>query len=223
MLYNSKIKTNIFVHSFLDGGIFMRTMICLTVFFTTLFFCFIHTEALELTLSVSGTMDEIMKVIDCLRQSGLGVSTSRSDTDPFRVHIYSSNEPVKEEVKESITVGFTEIKTEPENPIAGTSMKLSAKITDTLNIVDTVSASVFGTSISSDLKDDGQNGDEIAGDGIWTGIFNLPPDVMGNKTFILTAFDEKGKIIQLKMDDGTLKPVIGTYECVIQSPEKSQN
>lgn len=223
MLYNSKIKTNIFVYSFLYGGIFMRTMVYLSIFLLTLFFCFIHTEALELTLSVSGTMNEIEKVLDCLRQSGLGVSTSQMDTDPFRVHIYSSNETVKEESKGSIIVGFTEIKTEPENPIAGTSLKLFAKITDTLNIVDTVSVSVFGTPIASDLKDDGQNGDEVAGDGIWTGNFSLPPDVTGNKTFILTAFDEKGKIIQLKMDDGTLKPVIGTHDCIIQSPEKSQN
>lgn len=201
----------------------MRTIICITVFLATLFFCFIHTEAIELTLSVTGTMDEIEKVLDCLKQSGLGVSKSQMDTDPFRVHIYSSNENVKEETKEDISVGFTEIKTEPENPVAGTSLKLSAKIIDNLNIVDTVSASVFGTSISFDLKDDGQNGDEVAGDGIWTGNFDLPTDVIGNKTFMLTAFDEKGKIIQLKTDDGTLKPVIGTYECVIQSPEKSQN
>ncbi len=223
MLYNGNIKQLfMFIHFWMEE-IFMRTMILLAVFLATLSFCFIHAEALELTLSVSGTMDEIMKVLDCLKQSGLGLSTSRTDTDPFRVHIYSSNEPVKEELKESITVGFTEIKTEPESPIAGTSLKLSAKIIDTLDIVDTVSVSVFGTSISSDLKDDGQNGDEVAGDGIWTGIFNIPTDVMGNKTFILTAFDEKGKIIQLKMDDGTLKPVIGTYECIIQSPEKNQN
>ncbi|MGC8739351.1 MAG: choice-of-anchor X domain-containing protein [Candidatus Hydrogenedens sp.] len=201
----------------------MRKVLCLSVFLALSFSCFIHTEALELTLSVTGTIDEIAKVLDCLKQSGLGASTSPIETDPFRVHIYSSSETAKEEVKESISIGFTEIKIAPEYPTAGTPLKLSAKITDTLNIVDTVSVNIFGTSISFDLKDDGQNGDEVAGDGLWTGNFNLPSDVIGNKTFILTAFDARGKIIQLKMDDGTFKPILGVYEFIIQSPEKKEN
>ncbi len=139
------------------------------------------------------------------------------------MHIYSSNETVKEEEKENnISVGFAEIHTEPEIPISGTSLKLIARIVDTLNIIDTVSVNIFGTPISTDLRDDGQNGDENAGDGIWTGILNLPENVIGNKTLVLTAFDEKGKIIQMKMNDETLKPAIATYECVIQSPEQSQ-
>ena len=202
---------------------FMRTIISLTIISFHLFFCVIRPEALELTLNIKGSIEEITKVLDCLKQSGLELSTKQVDTDPFRVHIYSSSETVKEEEKESFSVGFTEIQVEPKNPIAGTSFKLSAKLTDTLNIVDTVSANIFGTSISSDLKDDGQNGDEVAGDGIWTGIFNLPLDVTGNKTLILTAFDEKGKIVQLKMKDGMLKPVIGTHECIVQSPEYNRN
>ncbi|HOV34132.1 MAG TPA: hypothetical protein PLX23_12305, partial [Candidatus Hydrogenedens sp.] len=93
----------------------------------------------------------------------------------------------------------------------------------TLNIVDTISATLLGTSISIDLKDDGQNGDETAGDRIWSGIFNLTPDVSGIKTFILTAFDEKGKIVQIKSEEGIIKPVMGTYECIIQPSEKKQN
>lgn len=201
----------------------MRIIGIMIVFLTSIFFCVIDSGGLELTLSIKGSMDEIAKVLDCLKQSGVGLSSSYGDADPFRVHIYSSNEVVKEETKDSILVGFTDFLTEPENPIAGKPLKLKARILDTLNVIDTLSANIFGTSIYVDLKDDGQNGDEVAGDGVWTGIFNLPVNVIGNKTFVFTAFDEKGKIIQLKMDDGTLKPVIGTYECAIQPPEQNQN
>lgn len=203
--------------------ILMRVIVIMIVFLASIFFCVIESGGLELTLSIKGTMDEIAKVLDCLKQSGVGLSSSYGDADPFRVHIYSSNEMVKEETKDSISVGFTEILTEPESPIAGKLLKLKTRILDTINVVDTLSAHIFGTSISVDLKDDGQNGDEVAGDGVWTGILNLPLDVSGKKTFVFTAFDEKGKIIQLKMDDGTLKPIVGTHECVIRSSEQSQN
>lgn len=181
-----------------------------------------NANGLEVTLNIKGSLEEIEKVLHCIQQSGLGVST-QSETDPFRVHIYSSNEVVSKEEKENLSVGFIEIRTEPEQPVAGTPFKLTAKIIDNLNVIDTVSVNIFGTTLSLDLKDDGQNGDDIAGDGIWTGIFNLPPDVKGNKTFLLTAFDEKGKIIQLKMNDGTIKPIMGTYECLIQSPDQNQH
>lgn len=201
----------------------MRISGSMIIFLTSLSLCVIDSQGVELTLSIKGSMEEITRVLDCLKESGLGLSSSQKDTDPFRVHIYSSNEPLKEEVKESISVGFTEIVTEPESPISGKPLKIKARIIDMLNIVDTLSANIFGTSISMDLKDDGQNGDEAAGDGVWTGIFNIPVDVKGNKTIILTAFDEKGKIIQLKTDDGTLKPIIGTHECVIQSSEQNEN
>jgi len=188
-----------------------------------MFLCSFSSFAVELSLNITGSMEEISRVLECLKQSGLGLSSSDKEIDPFRIHIYSSNDVAKEEAQNKISIGFTEIRTEPENPISGTPIKIMAKIVDTLNVVDTLSANLFGTSISTDLKDDGQNGDDTAGDGIWSGIFNLPPDVSGNKTFILTAFDEKGKIIKIKSDEGILKPIIGTHECVIQTAEKKQD
>jgi len=195
----------------------------LSVILAFMLLCSFSSYAVELTLNITGSMEEISRVLECLKQSGLGLSSPKEEIDPFRIHIYSSNDIAKEDTQNKISIGFTEIKTEPENPISGTPIKIMAKIVDTLNVIDTLSATLFGTSISTDLRDDGQNGDEIAGDGIWSGIFNLPPDVSGNKTFILTAFDEKGKIIQIKSEEGILKPVIGTYECVIQPTEKKQD
>jgi len=199
----------------------MRFFLIIILVFMLL--CPISSYALELTLNIKGSMEEISKVLECLKQSGLGLTSQQEGMDPFRIHIYSSNEASQEETQNRISIGFTEIRIEPENPISGTPIKIMAKMVDTLNIVDTLSATLFGTSISIDLKDDGQNGDETAGDRIWSGIFNLPADVSGNKTFILTAFDEKGRIIQIKSEEGILKPVIGTYDCIIHNEEKKQN
>mgnify|MGYP006870476475 CR=1 FL=1 len=195
----------------------MRRYLILTVLVVIL--CSRLAYAVELTLSIQGSIDDISRIIELLRQAGIGYSTQQSSEDPFRIHIYSSSEAVQEEVKESPSLGFQEIRGEPENPVAGTPLKIFAKPIDPLKIIDTISANIFGTNINADLRDDGQNGDEIAGDGIWTGMITLPVDVYGSKTILLTAFDDKGKIIQQKMSDGTVKPVIGTLDCVIQASE----
>ncbi|HOV34283.1 MAG TPA: hypothetical protein PLX23_13070, partial [Candidatus Hydrogenedens sp.] len=90
----------------------------LSVIFIFMLLSSFSSYAVELTLNITGSMEEISKVLDCLKQSGLGIS-SQEEMDPFRIHIYSSNEIAKEETKNKISIGFTEIRIEPESPISG--------------------------------------------------------------------------------------------------------
>ncbi len=178
------------------------------------------TSGLEVSLNIKGSFEEIYKVLECLKSLGFGTTTEEQmSEDPLKVHIFSSTSNKEKEVAIIPSVGFQEITIEPSIPYPGEEIKIFAKVVNESGEIDTVSASLMGTSISVDLRDDGENGDVAGGDGIWTGILPLPEDVKGNKIIVVSAYDPNGKLLQLKNPDGTLKPVMATMEFTIQTKE----
>ncbi len=176
--------------------------------------------SLEVSLNLKGSLEEIYKVLECVKSLGVGATFEvEQGEDPLKVHIFSSTSKKEKEVEAIPCVGFQEITLEPANPHSGEKVKICAKAVDESGEIDTVSANLMGTGVSIDLRDDGENGDNVGGDGIWTGILSLPEDVKGSKVVVVSAYDSNGKLLQLKNPDGTLKPVMATVEVNIQNKE----
>lgn len=177
----------------------------------------ISTYGLEVTLNIKGSLEEIMKVIECLKSMGVGEKINIEETeDPLKVHIFSSTSKPEKEYNMEKILGFQEITIEPSLPKPGEKIKISAKVIDNVGDIDTISVNIMGIGIRADLKDDGENGDEVGGDGVWSGILTLPEDVKNRIVLVLTAYDSNGKVIQIKNSDGTLRPIMGISEINIQ-------
>jgi hypothetical protein len=70
-----------------------------------------------------------------------------------------------------------------------------AKMVDTLNIVDTLSATLFGTSISIVFEDDGQM--VMKQPAIESVRILICLRMFRKQNIYINAFDEKGRIIQI--------------------------
>ncbi|MCX8063726.1 MAG: hypothetical protein N3G21_00955 [Candidatus Hydrogenedentes bacterium] len=180
-------------------------------------------NGLEISLHIKGSLEEILNVMECLKSIGVtGTLGNEQIEDPLKVHIFSSTTKTEEENTVVRTLGFQQIVVEPTAPKPGEKVKISAKVFDEAGEIDTISASIMGMGIHSDLRDDGENGDEVGGDGVWSGILTLPEDVKGRIVVVITAYDSNGKVIQSKNLDGTLKPIMGISEVYIQGEESQQ-
>lgn len=176
--------------------------------------------SLEVTLTLRGNEEEILSILQCIREAGKVTSAGAETEDPLKVHIYSSSETAMRESSDLPLVGFREILVEPEKPRSGEKVRIVARVSDSGNAIDTMSVSILGTAMTVDMRDDGQMGDEQAGDGVWTGIMEIPPTVYGIRTFIVTGYDAQGKIIRLMNPDGTWKSLVGSIsvEIVVSPP-----
>ncbi len=85
---------------------------------------------------------------------------------------------------------------EPRNPQTGTPIRFEILVED--EVPETLTVEVRSSTAGQeqrtlDLKDDGQNGDRVAGDGYYTGIVSAI-DVEGSVIYTFAARDQTGKI-----------------------------
>ncbi|MHC4281339.1 MAG: choice-of-anchor X domain-containing protein [Planctomycetota bacterium] len=100
-------------------------------------------------------------------------------------------------------------KINPEETSEGDEIIISVKVIDTKDIVAAVTATVREyTSISLDLNDSGQNGDEVAGDGIWSIAFEVPYGAAGEYNWDFEAFDANGDPVKVAAKEGDDEPLI---------------
>lgn len=182
----------------------------------------VHAEV-TVSITISGTIDEIIPVLEQLR--GLGVGTSGATDDPLKLQVHSvmsSEEEEEEEVKtapEEMTPKprptISQSTVEPAIAKPGDSVVVKATIGDPDRIIDTVAGTVASARV--DLFDNGTGGDATAGDGIWSGTLTLPGNVeTGANTITITAYNANGEQVTLPDAEGNLAPLTAEAALTVQ-------
>jgi hypothetical protein len=99
-------------------------------------------------------------------------------------------------------------KVNPAELAQGDETIISVRVIDTKDVVAAVTATVREyTAVSLDLNDNGQDGDEVAGDGIWSIAFEVPYGAAGEYNWDFEAFDANGDAVKVTVKDSGEEPL----------------
>ncbi len=186
---------------------------------------------LNVTLNISGDIDEILAVLQLLSQRGFGAVEFDED-DPLKVRVHSTHDaeeegstftagpsagetsaagpeaPAEPEAPPEPLVALNNPQVTPEACRPGANLLLSVEVIDKENVIDTVAAT-FGTSgYTVDVYDNGLNGDTAAGDGLWSRHLTAPVDAKdGVHEINIVAYDVNGSPIMTLTKDQILTNV----------------
>lgn len=161
----------------------------------------------QVTLTISGDLDEILAVVQHLKQMGLGTGDWEPN-DPLKLRIHSVQampgaEPAPEAAAPAETapepmpapepaLALREASAVPPNPSPGAPVLVSVRVVDEEGRIDTLAATLAKTNVTVDLKDDGSHGDAAAGDGVWSATLPTPADAAGPYEIQIIAYDANG-------------------------------
>ena len=106
-------------------------------------------------------------------------------------------------------LAMMEARSEPATVSPGDDSVVSVKVIDKEGVVAAVTATVREyTFISLDLNDSGENGDAVAGDGVWSSAFEIPGEAdSGEYHWDFEAFDANKDPVKVTTDAGDEEPL----------------
>lgn len=171
----------------------------------------------EVTVSISGSLSEMLPVLQLLRNMGFGFESPEDTAQALRLEVHSvvrdtdlledrlgagvpgvvpeaESESPGEEALPLDKLGLYNAAVEPAAAAPGASVTVSVAAGDPNRVVDTVGARIVGEEgARADLYDDGSHGDAIAADGTWACSMILPESMIGGPHHIeVVAYDKYG-------------------------------
>lgn len=175
--------------------------------------------ALEVSLTVEGEPEEIQAVLEFIKTLKAG-----SEDDALKININSiastgNGEAAATEapVLEDPPLSLERPEVLPAKGAPGAPFIVTVNVRDKYDEVDTLSVKLSGTSLATDLYDDGTHGDKTPADGIWTATLT-PLDVTPSGTYKveIAAYDKNGKSLTTLKPDGTVVKLAATTELTIE-------
>jgi len=104
---------------------------------------------------------------------------------------------------------FVDAKLVPAKVSPGEETVIQVKLEDPQGIVSVVVATVREyPEISFDLNDSGENGDAVAGDGIWSYAMEIPGEAPpGEYNWDFEAYDVDGNLVKIAGEGGEMVPL----------------
>jgi len=185
--------------------------------------------ALEVSLTVEGEPEEIQAVLDFIKTLKGG---AEGEADPLKINVHSIADTAEAEGEAEpetgaagatpapvvdIPLALERAEVNPTRGAPGSSFLISVNVRDKYDEVDTLSARLGETSLSTDLYDDGTHGDATPGDGVWSATLT-PLDVTptGVYAVAITAYDKNGKSLNTLDEKGTVIPLATTVELTVE-------
>ena len=175
--------------------------------------------ALEVSLTVEGEPEEIQAVLEFIKKLKAG-----GDDDPLKINVHSiastgNGEAAATEIPvlEDPPLSLERPEVLPSKGAPGAPFIVTVNVRDKYDEVDTLSVKLSGTSLATDLYDDGTHGDKTPADGIWTATLT-PLDVTPSGTYKveITAYDKNGKSLTTLQPDGTVVKLVANTELTIE-------
>lgn len=166
---------------------------------------------LKLSLTVEGTPAELAHVLEVLRAEGLAGADKDEKGMWLQVFSTAGEGAATEDAPQAPVPTLVEPAASPGSTPPGAPVLLTVTVTDPEHRVDTIAAWLRDTSVTLDLHDNGQDGDAVAGDGIWSATLSVPQATpAGLYTLTFSAYDAKGDPIQVPGSEGATVPLTGT-------------
>ncbi len=166
----------------------------------------------EVSVTLSGSVEEMLPILQHLRDMGFGdsakIDVSGGD-EAIRMSVHSvmkgdeaaESDEAAPEMPEGLAL--FDAKFDPASAESGKAALLTVSVSDPEKKVDTVAARFRDISDATlDLFDNGTQGDRTVGDGIWSRRVPVFPQLQaGQHVLEITAFDVNGQAIL--QEDGT--------------------
>lgn len=163
-------------------------------------------SALEVSLTVEGDIEEIQAVLEYLKS--IESDRSEGEEDALKINVHSiagdAEETEADETEAApvavepleIPLALSRPQVLPAKGAPGAPFIITVQVMDKYNEVDTLSARLGETSLSTDLYDDGTHGDVTPGDGLWTATMT-PLDVTPSGTYpvVITGYNKNGQVL----------------------------
>ncbi len=165
----------------------------------------------EVSVSISGSLNDMLPVLQLLRNMGFGFESPDDAEQPLRLEVHSvvtdgdliqsaaaGDIPGMGERAEQAalpdTPGLYHPAADPASAKPGGPITVSVMLVDPERRVDTLSARIVGAEgVLADLYNDGTHGDVTPNDATWTGTLALPSTLItGSHLVELTAYDNYG-------------------------------
>jgi len=187
--------------------------------------------AAEITVSVSisGTIEELLPILRHLRDMGYGVGPASAEEDALQLEVFSvmasegeksPGEPPEsgsEKVALRPVLSMKEAAVAPAPITRGETALVTVVITDPDRVVDTVGATLGSLRDNSfDLFDNGTLGDAAANDGIWSRTVEVPATLpVGSHTVRIQAYDVNGDPVMAPAKEGEPLPLRAEAQCTV--------
>lgn len=193
----------------------MRTSTSLALFVILPVVAFTSAPAgaeLEVSVSISGTIDELMPVLQHLKDMGIGVGAEIVEEDgaiKLEMHSVATSEkpapPESAPAEKALALIEPTVAPVPDNE---NQVRVTVKAVDKAKSIDTVEA-VIGADypLPVDLYDNGRNGDEKARDGIWSRVVDTIDIGPGKQPILITAYAETGDPVMIAGPNGKGMPL----------------
>ena len=106
-------------------------------------------------------------------------------------------------------LAMLDARSDPAKLTAGDESIICVRIIDTQGVVAAVTATVREyRAIILDLNDSGEEGDKVAGDGVWSFAFEVPYEASaGEYNWDFEAFDANGDPVKVTTEEGGEEPL----------------
>jgi len=105
-------------------------------------------------------------------------------------------------------LAMMDARSDPAKLSPGDESIISVRVIDKQGVVAAVTATVREyRAISLDLKDSGEEGDEVAGDGVWSFAFDVPYEASGEYNWDFEAFDANSDPVKVTTEEGGEEPL----------------
>ncbi len=106
-------------------------------------------------------------------------------------------------------LAMMDARSDPAKLSPGDESLICVRVIDTQDVVAAVTATVREyRAIILDLNDSGEQGDKVAGDGVWSFAFDVPYEAFGQYNWDFEAFDDNGDPVKVATADGGAEPLI---------------
>lgn len=159
---------------------------------------------LKVSVTLSGSVDELLPIIQHLKDMGVGLGAQAGEAVKLEVHsVITRGEGVADEAPApEPALALLNPHVEPTAPNPSEEVLIVVRVSDPEHKVDTVAGRF--RRYDFDLYDDGTHGDKVAGDGTWSYAYVLPTDATpGAYTFTIRAFDVHGDPVMREEEDGS--------------------
>ena len=197
-----------------------KMLVCAAIALTCAVPC--ASEDLSVTVNITGSLDELIVVLEKLKELGIGEEQAASVEEPVRVQMHSvatNPVPIVAPVvppvapiappQAVVAISLTQASVVPAQARSGDSVLVSVRVADPRGEVDTVAATLHGVNgFMFDLYDNGTHGDSLRGDGVWSYSLKIPT-LAGANTYriVVTAYDRNGDIIEADDAKGEHAPL----------------
>ncbi len=171
----------------------------------------IATAALEVSLTVSGDIDEIQALLRFIEKRNKRPADDGDNPLKISLHSMTSGDMTTLDTKPAsmprpVKLSPPQLSAEKLTP--GQSTLITVAVRDDRGDVDTVAIQVVGTNLRTDLYDDATHGDLKAKDNVWSvSLTPMEATPAGRYELIVTAFDRNGRALRAISPNGEEQPL----------------